>query len=46
MRASKNLSNDSKKTKNAWLTPTGIQFPNGQWVSGMEMEGEEISIPT
>ena len=29
-----------------WLTLTGIQFPNGQWVSGMEMEGEEISIPT
>ena len=35
-----------QKTKNACLTPTGIQFPNGQWVSGMEMEGEEISIPT
>ena len=21
----------------AWLTPTGIQFPNGPWVSGMEI---------
>ena len=21
----------------AWLTPTGIQFPNGLWVSGMEI---------
>jgi hypothetical protein len=33
---SKNLSNDSKEQKIAWLTPTGIQFPNGPWVSGME----------
>ena len=29
--------NDSKKQKIAWLTPTGIQFPNGPWVSDMEI---------
>ena len=42
-------------TKNfAWLTHTGIQFPNGPWFSGMEISAsrgfknpgdEEFSIP-
>ena len=39
---SKNLSNDSlkitkKNRKIAWLTLTGIQFPNGPWLSGMKI---------
>ena len=41
MCTSKNLSNDSKKQKISWLTPTGIQFSNGPWVSGMEINTEK-----
>ena len=42
---SKNLSNDSKEQKIAWLTPTGIQFPNGPWVLGMEISSS-LGLPT
>ena len=37
MRTKKNYQITAKKQNIAWLTHKGIKFPNGLWVSGMEI---------